>query len=89
MVVGMTVRKITISVPAETLAKAQGAIRRGRARSVSAYFVKAAEEKLGKDDLLALLDEMLEETGGPLTPVESRHADRALGIKPRRRPKPR
>jgi hypothetical protein len=50
----------------------------------------ALAEKIKLDELSALLDEMLAETGGPLTPQERRAADRALGIqatpsRPRRR----
>ena len=84
MMIGMTVEKITVSIPHETLKKARGAIRRGRATSLSAYISRALEREEKDNDLLALLDEMLDQTGGPLTPAEERAADRVLGIKPRR-----
>lgn len=41
--------------------------------------VSESEEKAKLDDLASLLDEMLAETGGPLTAEERSFADRALG----------
>ena len=43
--------------------------------------------RLTFDELLAMLDDMLEETGGPLTPAETRKIDRDLGLTRRRRTK--
>lgn len=90
---GMTTyRKIAVSLPSRAAESAQFAVRRGWATSVSAYVAEAIEEKAKLDDLSVLLDEMLAESGGPLTPSERRAADRALGIgtakakgKPRRK----
>lgn len=47
----------------------------------------ALEEKVKLDELSALLDEMLAESGGPLTIAERRALDTVLGVarKPRRR----
>ena len=83
----MTVEKITISLPKDALVKARGAIRKGRARSISAYIASAVRQKADDDDLLQMLDEILQRTGGPPTRAELRDADRVLGIrsKPRRR----
>jgi hypothetical protein len=47
---------------------------------VSAYVASALEEKVKLDELSALLDEMLAESGGPLSSAERRDADRALGV---------
>lgn len=82
--------KIAVSLPDGLAEDARRAVRQGRARSVSAYVASALAEKIKLDDLSALLVEMLEETGGPLTPRERRAADRALGVqaptsRPRRR----
>jgi hypothetical protein len=44
---------------------------------------QAIEEKTSDDDLMKMLEEMLEETGGPLTPEEIRWADGVLGIEPK------
>ncbi len=49
------------------------------ADSVSGYIATALDEKSKLDDLRGLLDEMLAETGGPLTTAERQAADIALG----------
>ncbi|MGH9155246.1 MAG: CopG family transcriptional regulator [Acidimicrobiales bacterium] len=71
--------KIAVSLPRELHDQARRAVADGRASSVSAYVVQAIEEKAKLDDLAAMLDEMLAETGGPLTEEECAAADRALG----------
>jgi hypothetical protein len=77
---GMTAtEKIAISLPKRVAERTRNAVRRGHAPSVSAYVVKALEEKVKLDELSTLLDEMLHESGGPLTAAERRAADRALG----------
>ena len=82
--------KIAVSLPDGLAERARTAVRQGRATSVSAYVASALAEKIKLDELSALLDEMLAETGGPLTAKERRAADRALGVeatssRPRRR----
>jgi len=79
MMDGMTKAKIAVSLPEELVDHARQAVQRGRAESVSAYVEAALEEKARLDDLASLLDEMLAESGGPLTARERRAADRALG----------
>ncbi len=79
MITGMTTSKIAVSLPSALVKQAQRAVADGRATSVSAYVARALEEQAKLDDLAALLDEMLTETGGPLTASERRAADRALG----------
>lgn len=81
---GMTMAKIAVTVPRPLLAKARRAVREGRAESVSAYVTAALEEKTKLDDLRGMLDEMLDETGGAMTPRERREAERMLGLRPRR-----
>lgn len=79
MIVGMTPkRKIAVSLPAPMVDAAKRAVRGGRAANVSAYVADALSEKVMLDDLATLLDEMLAETGGPLTKTERRTADRIL-----------
>ncbi|MDP9075309.1 MAG: ribbon-helix-helix domain-containing protein [Actinomycetota bacterium] len=75
----MTSSKIAVSLPAELVEQARRAVAEGRAASVSAYVAKALKEQAKLDDLASLLDEMLAETGGPLTAEERKAADRALG----------
>lgn len=80
MIVGMTPRKekIAVTLPPELVASAKRAVDSGRASSVSAYIAEALAEKEERDDLRVLLDEMLEETGGPVTDAERRWADEIL-----------
>jgi hypothetical protein len=47
---------------------------------MSAYVADALEQKVTLDDLAKMLQEMLDETGGPLTAREKRQADEALGV---------
>jgi Arc/MetJ-type ribon-helix-helix transcriptional regulator len=72
--------KIAVSLPVQAVESARHAVRRGRARSVSAYIATAIEEKAKLHDLAVLLDEMLASSGGPLAATERRAADHALGI---------
>jgi Arc/MetJ-type ribon-helix-helix transcriptional regulator len=81
----MTRAKIAISLPRPLLATAQRAVKDGYAESVSAYVAAAIEEKAKLDDLRGLLDELLLETGGPLTAAERTEAERMVGLKPRRK----
>jgi Arc/MetJ-type ribon-helix-helix transcriptional regulator len=76
----MTTEKIAVSLPKATASRARRAVSRGRAPSVSAYVAAAIDEKAKLEDLAALLDEMLAESGGPLTAAEKRAADRELGV---------
>jgi Arc/MetJ-type ribon-helix-helix transcriptional regulator len=78
MMEGMTAKKVAITVPEQTLERARSAVKAGRAASLSAYVSRALEQQSMLDDLDALLEEMLEETGGPLTTAEKRWADAAL-----------
>ena len=72
--------KIAVSLPKGVADRVRRAVRQGRAPSVSAYFVAALEEKAKLDELAVLLDEMLAESGGPLSPAERRAADHLLGV---------
>ena len=74
-----TMKKIAVSVPRQLAPQARRAVPKGRATSVSAYVASALDENAKLDDLAALLDEMLAESGGPLSPAEVRAADRAIG----------
>ncbi len=78
MMDGMTTQKIAVTIPQETLAGARRAVRSGKAKSLSAYVSRALEQKTMFDDLDSLLDELLRESGGPLTASEKRSADSIL-----------
>ncbi len=77
--------KIAISLPHAVAERARRAVKAGHAPSISAYVAAALDERTKLDDLSDLLDEMLSETGGPLTAAERRTADQALGVRPARR----
>ena len=79
MINSMTTSKIAVSLPSELVEQARRAVAEGRAPSVSAYVARALEEQTKLDDLTSLLEEMLAETGGPLTAAERSSADEALG----------
>jgi len=76
----MNSEKIAVSLPRTLVEQARNAVREGRAESVSAYVAAALEEKTKLDELEDLLQEMLAETGGPLSANERAAADTALGI---------
>lgn len=80
----MTTEKIAVTVPRELIRKARRAVQKGAARSLSAYVSRAIEVQTMQDDLDDLLREMLEESGGPLTPEEIRRADAMLDAPGRR-----
>ncbi len=84
----MTFLKIAVSIPAALVRKARRAVETGRAESVSAYVASAMAEKTKNEDLADLLQEMLAETGGPMSAAERREADRALGLSgPKKKPR--
>jgi hypothetical protein len=76
--------KLAISLPRSLAERNRRAVRKSGAKSVSAYIAAALEEKTKMDDLASLFDEMLAESGGPLTAKERAAADRALGPKQKR-----
>ena len=78
----ITTYKIAVSLVVAD--RVRRAVRRGHAASVSAYMTAVLEEKGKLDDLSTLLDEMLAESGGPLTKAEERAAERALGLPSKR-----
>jgi hypothetical protein len=83
--IGMSTRKLAISIPAQTLKRAQERAKVLGARSLSAYISEAIDQRLVTDDLDALLAEMLAESGGPLSKKEQEAAAKALGFKKRRK----
>lgn len=85
MLTGMTKSKIAVTLPPDLVARAKRAVRKGAAESVSAYVTTALREQAKGEDLSTMLDEMLAETGGPLSLREQRAADAALGLPRRRR----
>lgn len=84
----MTKAKIAITVSRETLARAKKAVKAGDAASVSAFFEEAVQKRYTREEAVAWLDQLIEESGGPLTPAEQREVDQALK-RPRRRKRSR
>lgn len=78
MIEGMTKAKIAVTIDKDLVTMARRAVESGRARSLSAYIEEALAAWVAHDDFDALLDLMLEETGGPLTEEEIAWADQAL-----------
>jgi hypothetical protein len=63
--------RVTVTVRREVLSKAERQVRRGRAKSVSAWVDAAMEEKARREDLTALLSEMKAENGPPSAKEEA------------------
>lgn len=70
--------KVAVTLPAPVLALARERIEAGKAASLSALVTEALEEKLERDRLQGVLDEILAEN--PPTPEDLAWADRVLGI---------
>jgi Arc/MetJ-type ribon-helix-helix transcriptional regulator len=71
--------RVTVTVSREVLARAEREVKKGRARSVSAWVDAAMEEKARREDLAALLAEMRAE-GGDATEEEQAWARGVLGL---------
>jgi Arc/MetJ-type ribon-helix-helix transcriptional regulator len=71
--------RVTVTVRRQVLAKAERQVKRGRAKSVSAWVDSAMEEKAHREELAALLAEMRAENG-PATPEDEAWARRVLGL---------
>ncbi|MGP8209627.1 MAG: toxin-antitoxin system antitoxin subunit [Acidimicrobiales bacterium] len=76
----MTARsKIAVSLPSPLVEQARAAVAQGRAPNVSAYVERALEERVKLDALGTWLDELLAETGSPLTDAERAEIDTQAG----------
>lgn len=74
--------RITITVDPEILEQVQALIDDDVYRSVSSFFEWAALDSLDADAAFdRMLDEMLEETGGPMTRAEIEESERRLGYR--------
>lgn len=70
--------KIAVSLPDHLVAAARAAVADGRAASVSAYVAAALEAYTDDRRAIALLDDILAQTGGPVTAAEQAWADEIL-----------
>ena len=73
----MATSKIAVGLPTELVAKRGAPSRRVGPQVSVRMSLGHSRNKL--DDLAALLEQMLAQTGGPLTAAERKDADRALG----------
>jgi Arc/MetJ-type ribon-helix-helix transcriptional regulator len=71
--------RVTVTVRREVLTEAERQVRKGRAKSVSAWVDSAMEEKAHREDLAALLAEMKAE-GKAATAKEEAWARAVLGL---------
>lgn len=84
MVIGMASVKVTVTLPKEQLAAIRELVAAEGSASVSAFVQHAVA--LALDDVAgwqALLDDALQETGGPLTDGERAWADQVLAPRAR------
>lgn len=73
----MRSERVTVSLPAELIAEARNAVRRGAARSISAYVAEAVSARQHRDRSLATLADLY---GGPTPPAELAAARRTLRL---------
>jgi Arc/MetJ-type ribon-helix-helix transcriptional regulator len=84
MVHGMATTKITITLPDRQLAEIRKRVAAQESASVSGFIQQAVRKSLeNAAEFRAMVDEALQETGGPLTPKERAWARRMLS--PRKR----
>lgn len=79
MIVGMTRRKIAITLPEEQVAAARRAVAEGRSPSVSAYISQALARRDADEQLAETVAEIYAEMGEP-TDADRAWARQALGL---------
>lgn len=87
----MATVKVTITLPAVQLKEIKDRVKAGKSVNVSRFVQDSVQRSLNADrEFKAMLDEMLEETGRPLTPQERREARQILSAgRTAKRSKPR
>jgi hypothetical protein len=73
----MTTAKLAITLPADVLRLAKSQVKKGRAKSLSAFISEAVDEKLRRDELEKLLD-ALDRQHGPPNKAAQRWAKKVL-----------
>ena len=79
MIVGMTRRKIAITLPEDQVSAARRAVAEGRSPSVSAYISQALARRAADDELAETVAEIYAETGPP-SAADRAWARQALGL---------
>ena len=80
MVLGMATSKITVTLPDEQIKEIRKLVKKGKTANVSAFVKRAVHSAL--QDVKAfqtMIDEALEQTGGPLTDEERAWVDSIAG----------
>jgi len=79
MAIGMATTKITITLPDHQLAEIRKRVKGRKSESVSGFIQHAVRRSLDNEaEFLAMLEQGLNETGGPLTPKERAWARKML-----------
>lgn len=76
----MTVAKVTVSLDPVVAERARQDVAEGRAKSVSAWLNEAGRARVEGEDLAAVLAELFDDTGGPLTEEELAQARQRLAL---------
>lgn len=74
----MTVTKVTVSLDPAVAERARQDVAAGRAKSLSSWLNEAARAHVEREDLEAVLAELLAETGGPPSQAELAEAQARL-----------
>ena len=61
----MAVAKVALTIPADVLEAAKKEVKAGHAKSLSAFVSEAVDEKLRRDELAEVLDQMDAKLGPP------------------------
>lgn len=80
----MTVTKVTVSLDPAVADRAKQDVAAGKAKSLSSWLNDAARAHVEREDLGAVLAELLDETGGPLSGPEVAEAKTRLTAADRR-----
>lgn len=80
----MTVMKVTVSLDPAVADRAKQDVAAGKAKSLSSWLNEAARAHVEREDLEAVLAELLNETGGPLSGTEVAEAKTRLAAADRR-----
>jgi hypothetical protein len=67
----MTAAKVAISIPARVLKEAKQQVRNGHAKSLSALVTEAVEDKVRRNELAEILNQMDAEFGKPSTAAQA------------------
>ncbi|MHB1925058.1 MAG: hypothetical protein ACYCSJ_10225 [Acidimicrobiales bacterium] len=76
----MTVTKVTVSLEPAVAERARLDVAQGRAKSLSAWLNEAGRARVEGEDLAAVLAQLFDETGGPLTDEELAQARQRLAL---------